>query len=130
MTAADIVVTKPGGLTTSEALACGTAMAVVNPIPGQESRNSDYLLENGAAVKINNLSTLPFKLDQVLADSPTSGSTQTECQTPWDDRRPLSKWPSTRWHGPDRGRCDKPVILSSPTSGYRRACFGGGVTES
>jgi len=68
MTAADIVVTKPGGLTTSEALACGAAMAVVNPIPGQESRNSDFLLENGAAVKINNLATLPFKLDQVLTD--------------------------------------------------------------
>ena len=68
MTAADIVVTKPGGLTTSEALACGAAMAVVNPIPGQESRNSDFLLEHGAAVKINNLATLPFKLDQVLTD--------------------------------------------------------------
>ena len=65
---ADVVVSKPGGLTTSEALACGTAMAVVNPIPGQESRNSDYLLENGAALKINNLATLPFKLDGVLAD--------------------------------------------------------------
>ncbi|MCU0960424.1 MAG: glycosyltransferase [Pirellulaceae bacterium] len=68
MTAADVVVSKPGGLTTSEALACGAAMAVVNPIPGQESRNSDFLLENGAALKINNLATLPFKLDQVLSD--------------------------------------------------------------
>jgi processive 1,2-diacylglycerol beta-glucosyltransferase len=64
-----VVVSKPGGLTTSEALACGAAMAVVNPIPGQESRNSDFLLENGAALKINNLATLPFKLDQVLSDS-------------------------------------------------------------
>lgn len=68
MSLADIVVSKPGGLTTSETLACGAAMAVVNPIPGQESRNSDFLLENGAAVKINNLATLPFKLDAVLAD--------------------------------------------------------------
>jgi processive 1,2-diacylglycerol beta-glucosyltransferase len=69
MSVADIVVSKPGGLTTSETLACGAAMAVVNPIPGQESRNGDFLLENGAAVKINNLATLPFKLDAVLADS-------------------------------------------------------------
>jgi processive 1,2-diacylglycerol beta-glucosyltransferase len=68
MTAADIVVSKPGGLTTSEALACGAAMVVVNPIPGQESRNSDFLLENGAAVKINNLATLTFKLGRLLAD--------------------------------------------------------------
>jgi processive 1,2-diacylglycerol beta-glucosyltransferase len=66
MTAADLVVTKPGGLTSSEVLACGAAMAIVNPIPGQESRNSDYLLENGAAIKINNLGTLAFRLAKLL----------------------------------------------------------------
>ena len=66
MAAADIVLTKPGGLTTSEVLARGAAMAIVNPIPGQESRNSDYLLENGAAIKINNLATLPQKLTPLL----------------------------------------------------------------
>ena len=44
-------------------------MAVVNPIPGQESRNSDFLLENGAAVKINNLATLAHKLTPLLQDS-------------------------------------------------------------
>jgi processive 1,2-diacylglycerol beta-glucosyltransferase len=68
MAVADLVVSKPGGLTTSETLARGAAMVVVNPIPGQESRNSDYLLENGAAVKINNLATLPYKLTQLLRD--------------------------------------------------------------
>lgn len=68
MAAADLVVTKPGGLTTSEALARGAAMVVVNPIPGQESRNSDFLLENGAAIKINNVATLPYKLTQLLRD--------------------------------------------------------------
>jgi processive 1,2-diacylglycerol beta-glucosyltransferase len=68
MTAADLVVSKPGGLTTSEVLAKGAALAIVNPIPGQESRNSDFLLENGAAVKINHLATLPEKLDGLLAD--------------------------------------------------------------
>lgn len=67
LAAADLVVSKPGGLTTSEALARGTPMAIVNPIPGQESRNSDFLLENGAAVKINNVATLPYKLGQLLA---------------------------------------------------------------
>jgi processive 1,2-diacylglycerol beta-glucosyltransferase len=68
MAAADLVVSKPGGLTTSEALACGTPMAIVNPIPGQESRNSDYLLENGAAIKINNAGTLAYKLSQLLRE--------------------------------------------------------------
>jgi processive 1,2-diacylglycerol beta-glucosyltransferase len=67
MAAADLVVSKPGGLTTSEALARGTPMAVVNPIPGQESRNSDFLLENAAAIKVNNVATLPYKLDQLLS---------------------------------------------------------------
>lgn len=68
MAVADLVVSKPGGLTTSEVLARGAAMAVVNPIPGQESRNSDFLLENGAAIKINNLATMTHKLGQLLLD--------------------------------------------------------------
>jgi hypothetical protein len=54
LAAADIVVSKPGGLTTSEVLARGAAMVILNPIPGQESRNSDYLLERGAAVNARN----------------------------------------------------------------------------
>ena len=43
-------------------------MAIVNPTPGQETRNSDFLLENGAAVKINNVATLPVKLGALLGD--------------------------------------------------------------
>ncbi|HEY2881330.1 MAG TPA: glycosyltransferase, partial [Pirellulales bacterium] len=58
MAVADLVVTKPGGLTSSEALASGAAMVIVNPIPGQEARNSDFLLEHGAAIKVNNTATL------------------------------------------------------------------------
>lgn len=70
MAAADVVVSKPGGLTTSECLARGVPMAIVCPIPGQEMHNSDYLLENGAAVKINNIPVLPVKLDALLQDKP------------------------------------------------------------
>src|SRR5688572_27882912 len=68
MAAADVVVSKPGGLTTSETLARGCAMAIVNPIPGQESRNADFLLEQGAAIKINHAATLPLKLGGLLED--------------------------------------------------------------
>jgi processive 1,2-diacylglycerol beta-glucosyltransferase len=68
MAVADLVVSKPGGLTTSEVLARGAAMVIVNPIPGQESRNSDFLLENGAAIKINNLGTMKMKLEKLLGD--------------------------------------------------------------
>ncbi|MBK6881266.1 MAG: hypothetical protein IPH01_10940 [Elusimicrobia bacterium] len=66
MGAADLVISKPGGLTSSECLARGVPMAIVHPIPGQESRNSDYLLEAGAAVKINDLSVLTHKLARLL----------------------------------------------------------------
>ena len=68
MAASDLVLGKPGGLTTSEALAKGLVFAIVNPIPGQEERNSDHLLEAGLAIRCNNLPTLSYKLDRLLAD--------------------------------------------------------------
>ena len=68
MAAADVIVSKPGGLTASEALCRGAAMMIVDPIPGQETRNSDYLLENGAAVKVNNLASLGLKLTMLLSE--------------------------------------------------------------
>jgi processive 1,2-diacylglycerol beta-glucosyltransferase len=68
MGAADLVLSKPGGLTTSETLARGAAMVIVNPIPGQESRNSDFLLENGAAIKVNNVATLAYKVTSLLRE--------------------------------------------------------------
>src|SRR5262249_16446178 len=69
MTAADLFVGKPGGLTTSEALAKGLPMVVINPIPGQEERNSDHLLEEGVAIRCNNLPALAYKIDALL-DTP------------------------------------------------------------
>src|SRR5215208_7182780 len=68
MAASDLVLGKPGGLTTCEALAKGLAFAIVNPIPGQEERNSDHLLEDGVAVRCNNLPVLAYKLDRLLDD--------------------------------------------------------------
>jgi len=68
MSAADILVGKPGGLTTSEALAKDLLLVIVNPIPGQEERNSDHLLEAGAAIRCNNLPVLAYKLDRLLDD--------------------------------------------------------------
>lgn len=69
MAASDLVLGKPGGLTTSEALAKGLVFVIVNPIPGQEERNSDHLLEGAVAIRCNNLPTLAYKLDRLLADS-------------------------------------------------------------
>ncbi|HEX9961179.1 MAG TPA: glycosyltransferase [Pyrinomonadaceae bacterium] len=68
MSASDLVVGKPGGLTTCEALAKGLIFVIVNPIPGQEERNSDHLLENGAGIRCNNPATLGYKVEQLLQD--------------------------------------------------------------
>jgi len=68
MTAADLVVTKPGGLSVSECLAKQRPMLLVSPIPGQEERNADYLLESGAAIKAVDGATLVFKLANLMAE--------------------------------------------------------------
>lgn len=68
MSASDLIVGKPGGLTTSEALSKGLVFVIVNPIPGQEERNSDHLLEKGCAIKCNNLPVLAYKIDELVAD--------------------------------------------------------------
>jgi processive 1,2-diacylglycerol beta-glucosyltransferase len=68
MAASDLLVGKAGGLTSSEALASGLVMVIVNPIPGQEERNSDHLLEEGVAVRCNNLPALAHKIDALLSD--------------------------------------------------------------
>ena len=52
MSISDLVVTKPGGLTTTESLACGLPIVVINPIPGQEEENAAYLEKNKVAIWI------------------------------------------------------------------------------
>src|SRR5229473_5932955 len=69
MAAADLMVGKAGGLTTSEALARALPMALIEPIPGQEERNADHLLEAGAAIRCNNLPAAAWKIAALLDDS-------------------------------------------------------------
>ena len=52
MSISDLVVTKPGGLTTSESLASHLPMVIINPIPGQEEENAEFLESHGIAVWI------------------------------------------------------------------------------
>lgn len=66
MAVSDLIITKPGGLTSSEALALGKPMFILNPIPGQEAANSDFLLERGAAGKVNRVEDLPYRLGQLI----------------------------------------------------------------
>ena len=63
MDAADVIITKPGGITVSEALAKRVPMIIANPIPGHEERNCEFLLNVGAAIK----SSVTFKTDEALS---------------------------------------------------------------
>lgn len=77
MDAADCIVTKPGGLTTSEALAKGLPMIMNNPVPGQEDRNVEFLLNAGAAIKVSKT----FTLDDAVYQMFTGKRRELICQT-------------------------------------------------
>ena len=80
MRAADLIVTKPGGSTVAEALVSGAPMVIVNPIPGQETRNSDYLLEHGAAIRVNNARLLGRRVSSLLGNPGRLRSLRTAAQ--------------------------------------------------
>ncbi|KNZ71210.1 monogalactosyldiacylglycerol synthase [Thermincola ferriacetica] len=66
MAASDVIVTKPGGLTTAEVLATGIPMVIMSPLPGQEERNTEFLLNCGVAVKVRKLDLLIPTVKQLL----------------------------------------------------------------
>ncbi|WP_171013842.1 glycosyltransferase [Chitinivorax sp. B] len=76
MDAADLVVTKPGGLTTNEILAKGKPMALVAPIPGQEQRNCEHLLEEGAAVRLYDVADARWFFTQLFSNAEKLASMQ------------------------------------------------------
>lgn len=63
MDKADVIVTKPGGLTTTEALSKKLPMVIPFAIPGQEKENADFLAETGVAIYVDDIETLPEKLE-------------------------------------------------------------------
>ena len=66
MSISDLVVTKPGGLTTSESLASYLPMVVINPIPGQEEENAEFLEEKGIAVWIKKTDNSKKVIEELL----------------------------------------------------------------
>ena len=69
MSISDLVVTKPGGLTITEALASGLPIVVINPIPGQEVENAEFLEKKGVAVWIRKTEN-PFDAVKELLENP------------------------------------------------------------
>lgn len=66
MDAADCIITKPGGLSTSEALAKGLPIILLDPIPGQEDRNKEFMLNNGLAMSISETFTVDEAIYQLM----------------------------------------------------------------
>ena len=64
-----LIVTKPGGMTTAESLAKGMPMVIVDPIPGQEARNTKLLLEKGIAIEVDDIDEVGLKIKELL-DNP------------------------------------------------------------
>jgi processive 1,2-diacylglycerol beta-glucosyltransferase len=66
MEISEIVVTKPGGITTAECLVKQLPMIIINPIPGQEAKNSEYLLSQGVAVQAEDANDVMLFVDEFL----------------------------------------------------------------
>ncbi len=68
MEVATLIVSKPGGMTTSECLTKGLPMVIVDPIPGQEERNSQFLVRNGIAVRVDDKRHIGHEIEKLLND--------------------------------------------------------------
>ena len=68
MAISDFVVSKPGGLTTTEILTCHVPFIIINPIPGQEEDNANFLINNGAAVRIFDVNKATPFIEHFLND--------------------------------------------------------------
>ena len=69
MSISDLVVTKPGGLTTSESLASNLPMVIINPIPGQEEENAEFLESKGIAIWIKKNDNPDLIIDDLLSNN-------------------------------------------------------------
>lgn len=80
MHAADLLITKPGGLTVSEALACGIPLAVFDAIPGQEEDNADFLLTHQMAVRLDRSRDYGETIRSLLEDNRGLEKMRSSCE--------------------------------------------------
>lgn len=64
--ASDVIITKAGGVTMSEALVCATPVLIFQPLPGQEEQNSQFLMNYGAAIKAEIVEEIPILLERII----------------------------------------------------------------
>ena len=77
MSISDLVVTKPGGLTTSESLASHLPMVIINPIPGQEEENAEFLESKGIAIWLKKHDDIDITIKKLLSDQDKINSMRT-----------------------------------------------------
>lgn len=71
MSICDLVISKPGGLTTSESLVSNVPMLIINPIPGQEEENAEFLENNKIGIWLKKDSDIYLTLNVLLNDDST-----------------------------------------------------------
>ena len=89
MSISDLVVTKPGGLTTTESLASHLPMVIINPIPGQEEENAEFLVKNGIAIWIKKQDNVTESLQRLFSHPET-------LETMKENTKKLAKLHSTK----------------------------------
>jgi processive 1,2-diacylglycerol beta-glucosyltransferase len=68
MAVSDLIITKPGGITTAEALSKGLPMIIIKPLPGQEMNNTQFLMNEHAAVKLDRAKDIHSVVEELLGD--------------------------------------------------------------
>ena len=68
MNASDVLISKAGGLTSAEAMAMGIPMIIVDPIPGQESRNAEMIVEHRAGWKALDIANIGYKIKRIVEE--------------------------------------------------------------
>lgn len=107
MSISDIIITKPGGLTITEALAKRLPMVILNPIPGQETKNAEFLIKNNAAVQALDARDVARRVGDLISNPVTlrqmkqSISNISRPQAAFDIARRIIQWDDTKCH-PER----------------------------
>ena len=74
MSAADLLISKPGGLSSAEAMSCALPILITKPIPGHEVRNGEFLVAHKAALPLPRVKDLAPLLDRLLGNEKELGT--------------------------------------------------------
>lgn len=81
MQASDVIITKPGGLTVTESIACNIPMAIFDAIPGQEEENAEFLVKHNMATKIGDENSCADVIVDLLLDKNKLDNMKEACKS-------------------------------------------------